>query len=502
MVDKDASYSKLDSKLQTIADLNHTIALLSWDQEVNLPPQSVRSRSKQISTLSGIIHEMSTSDDVGLLLDRLSEGEKLDHKRQRNIELVKKGYDKATKFSKEFIERRSKITNDCFHSWVKAKKENDFSIFQPNLKKIVDITKEYVDTLGFEDHPYDTLLDIYEPGAKTKEITALFTDVRSKLVDYVKVLTGSAQINDDFLFRHYDKDTQYNYGIDILKQMLYDFKTGRQDISAHPFTTSFSPNDVRVTTRVDENNFSEMLWSCIHEGGHALYEQGLPYEESHWPSGEAVSLGIHESQSRLWENNVGRSLSYWKANYESLQKTFPDNLAEVSLVEFYKAINKVSPSFIRTNADELTYHFHIMIRFEIEKALLEDKVQVKDLPDFWNEKYKEYLGIDVPDLSQGVLQDVHWSHGSFGYFPTYSLGSFYAAQFYQQAEKDIPNLNSSIIEADMKPLLNWLRDKIHRHGSTFTASELCEQITGEKLNFSHFMKYAKEKYDFIYGINS
>lgn len=502
MLDKDKSYEQLDAKLQTIASLNQATSILHWDQEVHLPSQSVKSRSKQISVLSGLIHEMSTSEDVGLLLDRLLEGDKMDLKRQRNAEIVKKSYDRSTQFDKDFIQRRSKITNDSFHAWVKAKGENDFSIFEPHLKKVVDITKEYVDILGYEDHPYDTLLDIYEPEAKTKDITVLFEDVRSQLVDYVKALSAAEQVNDDFLFKHYNKDTQYNYGIDMLKQMLYDFSTGRQDISAHPFTTSFSPNDVRVTTRIDENNFSEMLWSCIHEGGHALYEQGLPYEEAHWPSGEAVSLGIHESQSRLWENNVGRSLSYWKANYAGLQKTFPDNLSNVELLDFYKAINKVQPSLIRTNADELTYHFHIMIRFEIEKALLEGTVQVKDLPDYWNEKYKEYLGLDVPDLSQGVLQDVHWSHGSIGYFPTYSLGSFYAAQFYQKAEKDIPNLNTSIMEGDMKPLLNWLRDKIHRHGSTYRATELCEQITGEQLNFSYFMDYARNKYDFIYGINT
>lgn len=502
MLDKDKSYEQLDGKLQTIASLNQTLSVLHWDQEVNLPPESVTSRSKQISVLSGLIHEMSTAEDIGILLERLMEGGPLEHKRHRNAQLVKKGYDKATRFDKDFIERRSKVTNESFHAWVKAKKENDFSIFEPHLKKVVDITKEYVDVLGYEDHPYDTLLDVYEPEAKTEDITALFKDVRAQLVDYVKELSGQKQVQDEFLFKHFDKDAQYDFGVDMLKQMLYDFKTGRQDISAHPFTTSFSSNDVRVTTRIDENNFSEMLWSCIHEGGHALYEQGLPYEESHWPSGEAVSLGIHESQSRLWENNVGRSLSYWKANYGKLQSSFPENLGKVDLLDFYKAINKVHPSLIRTNADELTYHFHIMIRFEIEKALMEGSVQVKDLPDFWNKKYKDYLGLDVPDLTQGILQDVHWSHGSLGYFPTYSLGSFYAAQFYQQAEKDIAHLNSSILEGNMKPLLDWLREKIHRHGSTFSATELCEQITGEKLNFSYFMNYARQKYDFIYGINA
>ncbi len=288
--------------------------------------------------------------------------------------------------------------------------------------------------------------------------------------------------------------------MDLLKQMGFDFEAGRQDISSHPFTTNFGPLDVRVTTRVNENDFHEMTWSCIHEGGHALYEQGLLAENYGLPAGEPISLGIHESQSRLWENNVGRCLPYWKGNYKKLVHLFPENLANVDVTSFYKAINLVKPSLIRTNADELTYHFHILIRFEIEKALIENKITVEELPEYWNSKYKEYLGIDVTDDAHGVLQDIHWSHGSFGYFPTYSLGSFYAAQFYAQAKKDIKGLEAEIEKGNMKPLLNWLREKVHHHGRTLTSNELCLKLTGEALNFNHFMSYAKEKYGFIYNI--
>ena len=282
--------------------------------------------------------------------------------------------------------------------------------------------------------------------------------------------------------------------------MGYNFDCGRQDISAHPFSTHFSPEDTRVTTRIDENNLSEMIWSCIHEGGHALYEQGILSENYGLPFGETISLGIHESQSRLWENNVGRSLAYWKKNFNSLKLIFPDKLSNISALDFYKAANNVKPSLIRTNADELTYHLHVLIRFEIEKSLIEGSVSVKDLPTIWNSKYKEYLNIDVPSDSQGVLQDIHWSHGSFGYFPTYTIGSFYAAQFYSQALKEIPNLESEVENGNMINLLNWLRLKIHKHGKKYDAQDLCIKVTGKKLEFKYFMEYAKEKYSEIYSI--
>jgi carboxypeptidase Taq len=300
------------------------------------------------------------------------------------------------------------------------------------------------------------------------------------------------------MYLRYDKDQQWAFGLELLRQMGYDFEAGRQDVSSHPFTTNFSSQDVRVTTRTAEDNLNEMIWSCIHEGGHALYEQGLPDSEYGLPSGEYVSLGIHESQSRLWENNVGRSLPYWKCNLPRLKELFPENLKHVSPDDFYKAMNKVQPSLIRTNADELTYHFHILIRFEIEKALIEGTVEVNDLPALWNAKYKEYLGLDVPSDSKGVLQDIHWSHGSFGYFPTYSLGSFYAAQFYAFAARQIPELEAEIEKGNLKPLLDWLRTHIHAEGKMYSAENLCIKITGEKLSFKYFMEYARKKYSGLY----
>jgi len=282
--------------------------------------------------------------------------------------------------------------------------------------------------------------------------------------------------------------------------MNFDFEAGRQDISMHPFTTSFSSQDVRVTTKIIENNLKSMIWSCIHEGGHGLYEQGLPKDQYGLPCGEAISLGIHESQSRMWENNVGRGLPYWKANYKRLQTYFPEHLKNVSLDQFYKGINLVKPSPVRIEADEVTYHFHILVRYEIEKALMDGSLKVADLADYWNEQYKKYLGITIKSDAEGVLQDVHWSHGSIGYFPTYSLGSFYAAQFYHQANKDVKGLQQHIEKGNMLPLLKWLREKIHKHGKFYTAEELCIHVTGEKLNFKYFMNYATDKYSAIYSL--
>jgi carboxypeptidase Taq len=372
-------------------------------------------------------------------------------------------------------------------------------LFKDALREMIDIKKEEAELLGYDDHPYDALIDAFEPDAKTDQLTILFKDVREQLVEFVRQLNEKAQVDDSFLYKFYPKQKQWDYGIQMLKVLGYDFKAGRQDISPHPFTTSFGATDVRVTTRIDEHNFGNMTWSCIHEGGHALYEQGLPNEDYGLPSGKYVSLGIHESQSRLWENNVGRSLGFWKSHYGDLQQLFPGNLKNVNLNDFYKGINKVVPSLIRTESDELHYHFHILIRFEIEKGLIEGSLEVDDLDKIWNEKYKSYLDVDVPDDNNGVLQDIHWAHGSIGYFPTYSLGSFYAAQFFNQALKDVPNLTEQIEHGDTSKLLEWLRENIHQYGMTYNADELCEKVTGEKLNFKYFMNYIKDKYYLIYS---
>jgi len=494
------NYVKYVSLMRKIMDVNASIAVLSWDQEVYMPEKGADARAQQVATLSGIDHELFISDDLGNLLESLSNDKELSFEQKRNVEETLHDYKEKKKYTTEFVIKMSETISLAFQSWSKAKDSNDFSLFAPQLKKVVQLKREECELLGYDGHPYNALLDEHEKGSTVGQLDVLFAEVKKQLIPFIKDIAAQKQINSSFLFNHFDGKKQWAYGIELLKQMNYDFDAGRQDISSHPFTISFDSRDVRITTRINENDFREMIWSCIHEGGHALYEQGLKPDNYGLPSGEAISLGIHESQSRLWENNVGRLMAYWKCNYPHLQEVFPENFGKVSLEDFYKAINLVEPSFIRTAADELTYHFHVIIRYEIEKSLIEGSIEVEDLPRIWKEKYKEYLNIDVPSDQKGVLQDIHWSHGSFGYFPTYSMGSFYAAQFFAKATETIPNLQGLIEQGNLKPLLDYLRENIHQYGRLYTAEEICIRVTGEELNFNYFMDYAKKKFSRIYGI--
>jgi len=497
----DKAYQSFQQTLQKIADVEYSIGVLSWDKEVNLPKKGARFRSQQVATLSGIAHELFTDKAFAKRLDRLYKNRaKYEAKGKNNIVLTWKEMQRKQKYSTDFVIKSSKVTSAAFHAWLKAREANDYEIFKEPLGELIKIKREEAKLLGAKGHPYNGLLDLYEPSCTVAFLDPLFTDVRKQLVKLVKKIRKAKQVDAKFLYQRYTKSKQWKFGLDILKNMGYDFEAGRQDVSAHPFTINFSSQDVRVTTRIDENDFGNMTWSCIHEGGHALYEQGLPADDYGLPSGKYVSLGIHESQSRLWENNVGRGLSYWKAHYPKLRKTFSKNLTKVSLNKFYKGINKIEPGLIRTEADELHYHFHVLIRYEIEKALIEGSIDVEGLNKYWNKQYKKYLGVDVPDDKNGILQDIHWAHGSLGYFPTYSLGSFYAAQFFHQAQKDIPNLISSIEAGDNASLLTWLRNHIHQYGQQYTADQLCKRITGESLNLKYFMDYADEKYGEIYKL--
>jgi carboxypeptidase Taq len=330
-------------------------------------------------------------------------------------------------------------------------------------------------------------------------VDKVFADLKPQLSALLDTIKNKPQVDNSFLHQHFNKDSQWKFGMEILKRMQFDFDAGRQDISEHPFTINFNNNDVRVTTRVDENDFGNMTWSCIHEGGHALYEQGLPTEEYGLPLSEYCSLSIHESQSRLWENNVGRGKAFWQYNLPLLKKYFPTQFQNITPEQFYKGINKVQPSLIRTEADELTYHFHVMIRYDIEKMLIDGSIKTKDIPAYWNEHYQKYLGIQVPDDKQGCLQDVHWSHGSFGYFATYSLGSLYAAQLYATFTKQNPSFEKEVALGNTADLLQWLRQQIHQYGRYYTSEALCSKATGETLDSKYFMDYAAKKYSDIYN---
>ena len=492
-------YNKYKVLLQKAADLNSAAAVLEWDQEVYMPAKSAAFRGRQLATLAAMAHDLQTSKELDGTINELAGRTDLSGQQMANVRLSLQDLEKNKKLPGEFVSALSMQTSECFNAWIAARKANDYSIFQPSLAKMIALKQEQARLYGFQGHPYDALLDDYEKGATVAMLDPLFEKIKKQLPVLLDKIKAAEQVSNDCFHQHFPKQEQWDFSLDVLRNMGYDLEAGRQDYAEHPFTTSFSATDVRITTRVDEDNFASMLWSTIHEGGHALYEQGLPESEYGLPLGSAASLGIHESQSRFWENCIGRGRDFWTHFYPILQQRFPQQLTDVAMDTFYKAMNRVAPSLIRTEADELTYHFHVMIRYEIEKGLMDGAIDVKDLPQTWNSLYERYLGVCPPDDKTGILQDVHWSHGSFGYFPTYSLGSFYAAQFYSQAKQDLPGLQELVAAGDFTTLLQWLREKVHQYGRQFTSEELCERVTGHPLDTDHFIRYATEKYEGIYG---
>ena len=500
-MNNDSLFNEYKAKMQKIADVKYASALLQWDQETYLPPKGAAFRGRQIATLSEIAHEKFTDEKFGHLLYELVNKEGLTNTEKRNVELSLYDYNKSKKLPSAFVRQMSEAVNKSFHAWIEARKENSFAVFQQPLHHVIELKKKEADLLGYEKHPYDALMNEYDRGLTVQTVDDLFASLKPQLLQLLYQIKQTAPVDDSFLHQHFDKDKQWILGLEILKRMHFNFDAGRQDISEHPFTINFNNNDVRVTTRINENDFSNMLWSCIHEGGHALYEQGLPEEEYGLPLGEYCSLSIHESQSRLWENCIGRGLPFWEHNYSLLLQSFPQQLKNITLEQFYKGINKVQPSLIRTEADELTYHFHVMIRYSIEKKLIEGSIGTKDIPALWNELYKEYLGVTVPDDKQGCLQDIHWSHGSFGYFATYSIGSLYAAQLRAAILLQNPSTEKEISSGQYQPLLNWLKQHIYKTGRYYTSEELCKAVTGEPLNCNFFIEYASKKYAGIYRTN-
>jgi carboxypeptidase Taq len=491
-------YELYKTTLQKIADVKYASAVLQWDQETYIPAKGGEIRGRQIATLSEIAHEQFTSESFGDLLQELLSKDGLTASGKRNVELSWYDYQKSKKLPSDFVRKMSGAVNKSFYAWIEARKQNAFSVFQQPLHEIIELKKQEAELIGYEKHPYDALMNDYDRGLNTTITDQLFGSLKPQLLELLQKINQRPQVDSSFLHQHFDKDKQWSLGMEMLKRMHFDFDAGRQDISEHPFTTNFSSKDVRVTTRIDENDFANMLWSCIHEGGHALYEQGLPEDQYGLPLGEYCSLSIHESQSRLWENCVGRGLPFWKYNYQLLLETFPAQMQSISVERFYKGINKVAPSFIRTEADELTYHFHVMIRYEIEKKLIEGSITSKDIPALWNELYRQYLGVTVPDDKTGCLQDVHWSHGSFGYFATYSIGSLYAAQLYATISKQVLSLDSELSQGNNQPVLEWLQQHIYKYGRYYNSGELCKQATGEELNSDFFMRYVNEKFSAIY----
>ena len=501
----------LTTRLLEIQRINSAASLLSWDQETYMPAGGGEARAEQISTLQGIAHQKLVSPEIERLLaswldpetgeTQDTPGETWDEPSRSLLREVWRDYSRAKKLPSDFVVKLSRECSLAQQVWAEAKENHAFSQFLPNLRTVLSLKREEAEYLGYRDSPYNALLDVYEPGSTIEALRPLFAQIKGRLVPLLKKIQQSPiQIDDTILFHTFDQARQLEFGRMVLIAMGYDFERGRLDLSAHPFTTSFHPTDVRVTTRVHEHDLQSCLFSCIHEGGHGLYDQGLDPRYFGTPLGDSVSLGIHESQSRMWENCVGRSRAFWRFFYPMLQQTFHHQLRSLDGEQFYAAINRVKPSLIRVEADELTYNLHIMLRFEIEQDLIEGRTRPEDLPEIWNRKMEEYLGIVPSNDAEGVLQDVHWSFGAFGYFPTYTLGNLYSVQFYEQAKLEIPHLEDEIAAGQLMVLQRWLGQKIHRWGRMFTPDHLSRRVTGKSLDPEPFLSYVEKKYGELYKL--
>ena len=493
----------LKDLLAEVADLNYAQALLGWDQQTYMPQGGSEARGHQLATLGKISHQKFTSDEIGKLLGDLEKeyaGADPDSDDVRLLKVTRHNYDQATCVPAEFVAEFAVVTSKAFEAWVEARKKSDFSIFRPHLEKVVELNQRYVTFFPPADHPYDILLDQFERGMKTAEVKQIFDALRPQQVELLKAIAERPQVDDSFLHVEYDEKKMWDFSEVIATKFGYDWERGRQDISAHPFTTNFSINDVRITTRFEPDNPTIMLFSTMHETGHGLYELGSKQAYERTPLAGGASLAIHESQSRMWENLVGRSLPFWEYFYPEFQKLFPAQVGNIDLDTFYKGINKVEPSLIRVNADEATYNMHIMLRLELEIGMIEGAVKVKDLPEIWNAKMDEYLGVVPPDDAKGVLQDIHWSGGTLGYFSTYALGNLISAQLWEKIAADIPDLDDQFRNGKFEALLTWLREKIHVHGNKYEPQELVQRVTGSKIDAAPYVSYLKKKYSDIYGL--
>lgn len=494
---------RLKELLGEVSDLGRAASVLSWDQQVNMPPAGGEARGQQLATLSKIIQEKFTSDEVGKLLDDLKQefaGADADNDDAALVRVASRDYDKAKRVPPEFVAEQAVAATQGFQAWREARSKSDFSIFRPYLEKNVELIHKYISFFPPGDHPYDTLLDDYEPGMKTSEVKEIFDGLRPKQVKLIKAIAASKQVKDDFLHKKYHEKKLWDFGVNVIAKYGYDWNRGRQDKAPHPFETTFNVNDVRITTRFEPENPFATLFSTLHEAGHAMYEQGINPAYERTPLSGGTSLAIHESQSRMWENLVGRSLPFWEHFFPTLKKTFPTQLDGVSLKSFYKAINKVEPSLIRVNADEATYNLHIMLRLELEIGMVEGIIAIKDLPEIWNAKMQEYLGVTPPNDALGVLQDIHWSYGSIGYFSTYALGNLVSAQLWEKINKDIRNLDDQIRKGEFGELLGWLRKHVHQFGHKYDPQVLVQKVTGSKIAPDAYVRYLTKKYSEVYGL--
>lgn len=506
MADPQSLYQELLTLGRKAALLGSCGSVLSWDRETYMPSGGNEHRANQLSLLAGVAHEWSTDPRIGQLLDQLTDSELNDAEHSdsvANIREIQRTYQRSRKLPQRLVEEISRVTALAQHHWAEARSRSDFQTFAPWLKQVIDLKREEAAAVGFPDdgEPYDALLDEYEPGVSSSAVAGVFQALRLELVPLLDAIRGAKRQPDtSILSRQFAIEQQAILGREAAAAIGFDFHKGRLDITTHPFCSGFGPGDVRLTTRYDEHFFSSAFFGTLHESGHGMYEQGLPEEAFGTPLGSSVSLGIHESQSRLWENLVGRSKPFWQHFFPRAQQLFPAALGKTALDDFHFAINSVSPSFIRVEADEVTYNLHIMVRFDLERDLISGRLAPEDVPEAWNNRYTSDFGITPKNDTEGCLQDIHWSAGLLGYFPTYALGNMYAAQFYAAAEEQLGDLQSLFAKGEFQPLLEWLRTHVHQHGQRFSAGQLVEVVTGKTLSNKPLMQQLNARFRPLYGV--
>jgi carboxypeptidase Taq len=498
-------YTELASRLKEVDLLGSCASILHWDQETYMPRNGVKHRSEQLGLIARMCHEQFVDPQIGELIGEVESSDLVKDPESAeavNIREWRRAYDLETKLPKELVQRLAETTSQATRAWAEARKKSDFKAFLPWLEKVLDLVQQRADALGWEGERYNALLDHYEPGATVEEVESTFAGLREDLVPLVaKIAESKKRPDKSIVERVYAVEKQKIFGESVSAALGLDFNSGRLDITTHPFCTGIGPGDTRILTRYNPHRLNDALFGTMHETGHALYEMGIPKAEYFGtPMGESVSLGIHESQSRMWENQVGRSRDFWTYFLPQAKRIFRQALADVSPEDFYGAINTVEPSYIRVEADEATYNLHIMLRFEIERALVSGDIKPADVAGEWNKRFKEYLGIEVDSDRNGCLQDVHWGSGLIGYFPTYALGNLYSAQFFAKAKEDMPGLSEDFRQGNFRNLLGWLRKNIHQHGMRYRAKDLCEKVTGQPLSHKPLMDYMRAKFSEIYDL--
>ena len=502
------AYDELLKELREVALLGSVSALLDWDEQTHMPPAAAAHRADQAAMLASLRHARFTSTRIGDLLGEAESGlgaanRAGDADAAVNLRETRRLYERERKLPASLVEEMSRTEVLAQQAWAESRRKSDFPAFEPWLAKTLELKRRQADCIGYAatGDPYDALLDAYEPGETAANLARVFESLRAPLIDLVgRIVASPRKAPAEILCRQFPAEAQERLGREAATAAGFDFSAGRLDVSVHPMCCDLGPGDVRITTRYREDDFGDAFFSVLHETGHALYEQGLPPARFGTPLGEAVSLGIHESQSRLWENFVGRGRAFWWWCLPKARAAFPQALAGVDDEAWYFAVNDVRPSLIRTEADEATYNLHVLLRFELERAMVRGDLPARDVPGAWGEKVRKYLGLTPPDDARGCLQDIHWSAGLVGYFPTYTLGNLYAAQFFEKARADLGDLDASFASGVFSPLLGWLRDKIHRHGKRFPARRLVREGTGADLSAEPLLRHLRAKASELYGV--